>query len=98
MSVVAGSLKKKNDRHGTGQSALDGIIRASNVLLAGNTVVVVGYGWAGQGIVFFSSRRRHTRCLSDWSSDVCSSDLTLAPGITIKSCGSMGDSSFRIRC
>jgi adenosylhomocysteinase len=39
-----------NDRHGTGQSALDGIVRASNVLLAGNTVVVVGYGWAGQGI------------------------------------------------
>src|SRR5262245_64321377 len=27
---------------------------------------------------FFSSRRRHTRCLSDWSSDVCSSDLSLA--------------------
>src|SRR5258705_728848 len=27
------------------------------------------------GSVFFSSRRRHTRCLSDWSSDVCSSDL-----------------------
>jgi adenosylhomocysteinase len=39
-----------NDRHGTGQSALDGIIRASNVLLAGNTIVVVGYGWAGQGV------------------------------------------------
>jgi adenosylhomocysteinase len=39
-----------NDRHGTGQSALDGIVRASNVLLAGNTIVVVGYGWAGQGI------------------------------------------------
>jgi adenosylhomocysteinase len=39
-----------NDRHGTGQSALDGIIRASNVLLAGNTVVVLGYGWAGQGV------------------------------------------------
>src|SRR5437899_3720515 len=29
---------------------------------------------------FFSSRRRHTRCLSDWSSDVCSSDLDLEPG------------------
>src|SRR5262245_51468188 len=29
---------------------------------------------------FFSSRRRHTRCLSDWSSDVCSSDMGLAPG------------------
>jgi adenosylhomocysteinase len=39
-----------NDRHGTGQSALDGIIRASNVLLAGHTVVVVGYGWAGLGV------------------------------------------------
>ncbi|MGZ4312541.1 MAG: adenosylhomocysteinase, partial [Solirubrobacteraceae bacterium] len=39
-----------NDRHGTGQSALDGIIRASNVLLAGNTVVVIGYGWAGLGV------------------------------------------------
>jgi adenosylhomocysteinase len=39
-----------NDRHGTGQSAIDGIIRASHVLLAGQTVVVVGYGWAGQGI------------------------------------------------
>jgi adenosylhomocysteinase len=39
-----------NDRHGTGQSALDGIIRASHTLLAGQTVVVIGYGWAGQGI------------------------------------------------
>ncbi len=39
-----------NDRHGTGQSALDGVVRASGVLLAGNTVVVVGYGWAGQGV------------------------------------------------
>jgi adenosylhomocysteinase len=39
-----------NDRHGTGQSALDGIVRASHVLLAGTTVVVVGYGWAGQGV------------------------------------------------
>src|SRR5581483_10168739 len=39
-----------NDRHGTGQSALDGIVRASHVLLAGQTVVVLGYGWAGQGI------------------------------------------------
>jgi adenosylhomocysteinase len=39
-----------NDRHGTGQSALDGVVRASHVLLAGHTVVVVGYGAAGQGI------------------------------------------------
>jgi adenosylhomocysteinase len=39
-----------NDRHGTGQSALDGIVRASHVLLAGQTMVVLGYGWAGQGV------------------------------------------------
>jgi adenosylhomocysteinase len=39
-----------NDRHGTGQSALDGIVRASHVLLAGHTLVVLGYGWAGLGI------------------------------------------------
>jgi adenosylhomocysteinase len=39
-----------NDRHGTGQSALDGIVRAANVLLAGHTLVVLGYGWAGSGI------------------------------------------------
>jgi adenosylhomocysteinase len=39
-----------NDRHGTGQSALDGIVRASHVLLAGHTLVVLGYGWAGQGV------------------------------------------------
>src|ERR1035441_10752618 len=31
-------------------------------------------------VFFFSSRRRHTRCLSDWSSDVCSSDLGNTPG------------------
>jgi adenosylhomocysteinase len=39
-----------NDRHGTGQSAIDGIVQASHVLLAGHTMVVVGYGWAGLGI------------------------------------------------
>jgi adenosylhomocysteinase len=39
-----------NDRHGTGQSAIDGIIRASHVLLAGHTLVVLGYGPAGRGV------------------------------------------------
>jgi len=39
-----------DNRYGTGQSTLDGIIRATNVLLAGLTVVVVGYGWCGRGI------------------------------------------------
>ena len=39
-----------NDRFGTGQSVLDGIIRATNILLAGQTVVVLGYGWTGRGV------------------------------------------------
>jgi adenosylhomocysteinase len=39
-----------NNRYGTGQSTIDGILRATNVLLAGLTVVVVGYGWAGRGV------------------------------------------------
>jgi adenosylhomocysteinase len=38
-----------DNRYGTGQSTLDGIIRATNVLLAGKTIVVVGYGWCGKG-------------------------------------------------
>ena len=39
-----------NDRFGTGQSTLDGILRATNLLLAGRTLVVVGYGWTGRGV------------------------------------------------
>jgi len=39
-----------NDRYGTGQSTLDGILRATNLLLAGRTVVVLGYGWTGKGV------------------------------------------------
>ena len=39
-----------DNRYGTGQSAIDGIIRATNMLLAGKTVVVAGYGWCGRGI------------------------------------------------
>jgi adenosylhomocysteinase len=39
-----------NDRHGTGQSALDGILRATNILLAGRTLVLLGYGATGRGI------------------------------------------------
>lgn len=38
-----------DNRYGTGQSTLDGIIRATNILLAGKTTVVVGYGWCGKG-------------------------------------------------
>lgn len=39
-----------DNRYGTGQSTLDGIIRATNVLLAGKDLVVVGYGWCGKGV------------------------------------------------
>ena len=39
-----------NDRYGTGQSALDGILRATNLLLAGQTLVLLGYGASGRGI------------------------------------------------
>jgi adenosylhomocysteinase len=39
-----------DNRYGTGQSTLDGIVRATNILLAGRTLVVVGYGWCGRGI------------------------------------------------
>jgi adenosylhomocysteinase len=39
-----------NDRFGTGQSTVDGILRATNLLLAGRTVVVLGYGWTGRGV------------------------------------------------
>ena len=39
-----------DNRYGTGQSTLDGIVRATNVLLAGSTVVVAGYGWCGRGV------------------------------------------------
>jgi adenosylhomocysteinase len=39
-----------DNRYGTGQSTLDGIIRATNVLLAGKTLVVAGYGWCSRGI------------------------------------------------
>lgn len=38
-----------DNRYGTGQSAMDGIIRASNILIAGKTVVISGYGWCGKG-------------------------------------------------
>jgi adenosylhomocysteinase len=39
-----------DNRHGTGQSTLDGILRATDILLAGKNVVVCGYGWVGKGV------------------------------------------------
>jgi adenosylhomocysteinase len=51
--VAVNDAKTKNlfdNRYGTGQSTLDGIIRATDILLAGKTVVVAGYGWCGKGV------------------------------------------------
>ncbi|MDP9315754.1 MAG: adenosylhomocysteinase [Chloroflexota bacterium] len=50
--AVNDSLTKHlfDNRYGTGQSTLDGVIRATNVLIAGKTVVVGGYGWCSKGI------------------------------------------------
>jgi adenosylhomocysteinase len=39
-----------DNRHGTGQNTVDGILRATNVLLAGKVLVVAGYGWCGRGV------------------------------------------------
>src|SRR5437588_7648464 len=39
-----------DNRYGTGQSSIDAIIRSTNILLAGRTVVVIGYGWCGRGV------------------------------------------------
>ncbi len=39
-----------DNRYGTGQSTIDGVLRATNILLAGRTVVVAGYGWCGRGV------------------------------------------------
>ena len=51
--VAANDAKTKHyfDNHyGTGQSTFDGILRATNILLAGKTVVIAGYGWCGKGV------------------------------------------------
>jgi adenosylhomocysteinase len=51
--VAVNDAKTKHffdNRYGTGQSTLDGVIRATNVLIAGLTVVVIGYGWCGRGV------------------------------------------------
>ena len=51
--VAVNDAKTKNmfdNRYGTGQSTLDGIIRATDVLIAGKTVVVAGFGWCGKGL------------------------------------------------
>ncbi len=51
--MAVNDAKTKNlfdNRYGTGQSTLDGIIRATNILFAGKTFVVAGYGWCGKGL------------------------------------------------
>src|SRR5512141_1798485 len=52
--VIAGNAARTkhffDNRYGTGQSTIDGIIRATNVLLAGKRFVIAGYGWVGRGV------------------------------------------------
>jgi adenosylhomocysteinase len=50
LAVNEAITERFNDRFGTGQSALDGILRTTNLLLAGRTLVVLGYGWTGKGV------------------------------------------------
>jgi adenosylhomocysteinase len=52
MVAVNAALTKHmfDNRYGTGQSTLDGLLRATNILLAGRTFVVCGYGWCGRGL------------------------------------------------
>ena len=50
LAVNEAITERFNDRFGTGQSAMDGILRTTNLLLAGRTLVVLGYGWTGKGI------------------------------------------------
>ena len=50
-----------DNRYGTGQSTIDGLIRATNVLLAGKTMVVCGYGWCGRGLASRADRARRAR-------------------------------------
>ena len=52
-SIAVNNAQTKHffdNRYGTGQSTLDGIIRATNILLAGRNLVVIGYGWCGKGV------------------------------------------------
>ncbi|MFH1582866.1 MAG: adenosylhomocysteinase [Candidatus Falkowbacteria bacterium] len=56
--MAVNDAKTKNmfdNRYGTGQSTIDGIIRATDILIAGKTIVTAGYGWCGRG---FASRAR----------------------------------------
>ena len=56
--MAVNDAKTKNmfdNRYGTGQSTIDGIIRATDILIAGKNIVVAGYGWCGRG---FASRAR----------------------------------------
>jgi adenosylhomocysteinase len=50
IAVNEAVTERFNDRFGTGQSTLDGILRTTNLLLAGRTLVVFGYGWTGKGV------------------------------------------------
>jgi len=69
-----------DNRYGTGQSTLDGITRATNMLLAGKTVVVCGYGWCGKGV----ANRAPIPTLSEWEIAASWSSLNREPSFSRK--------------
>ncbi len=54
-----------DNRYGTGQSTLDGIIRATNILLAGKVFTVVGYGWCGRGVAMRAKGHGAKVCITE---------------------------------
>jgi adenosylhomocysteinase len=54
-----------DNRYGTGQSALDGVIRATNILLAGKVFTVVGYGWCGRGLALRAKGHGAKVCVTE---------------------------------
>ncbi|WP_218079452.1 adenosylhomocysteinase [Anthocerotibacter panamensis] len=65
-----------DNRYGTGQSTLDGVIRATNILLAGRVVVVAGYGWCGKGTAS-RARGMGARVIVTEINPVCALEATM---------------------
>src|SRR5690606_116747 len=74
-----------DNRYGTGQSTLDGVIRATNMLIAGSTVVVAGYGWCGRGFAMRARRAGARVAVGGWCGGVCASRGRVAGATVIVS-------------
>src|SRR2546429_1386080 len=74
------------------------LVMRSNILTAGYGIKRTSQAWIRQLYFFVPSRRRHTRCSHDWSSDVCSSDLSALPKACHVACTEVGRSFRRKEC